>query len=174
MLQKLRGKKGFTLIELMIVVAIIGILAAIAIPNFLQYQKKAKTGEAKTNLGGIKTSTISYQAEEDFFRTCTAWPALGSVGPAKQAWGTGEVGFNDIGWEPAGNVYYVYGVTPYADADGNIQGEFAIGAVGDVDGDGTNGEWAYSSDHTQATSAAHCAEVTTKTGSVESLVKNAF
>ena len=60
MLSKLRSKKGFTLIELMIVVAIIGILAAIAIPNFLRFQAKSKQSEAKTNLGGIFTAEIAY------------------------------------------------------------------------------------------------------------------
>lgn len=67
MLQKLRGNnsKGFTLIELMIVVAIIGILAAIAIPNFLTYQCKSRQSEAKTNLGGIRVSQEAYYAEYD-------------------------------------------------------------------------------------------------------------
>ena len=60
---KLKGQKGFTLIELMIVVAIIGILAAIAIPNFLQYQLKSRQSEAKTNLQAIKTSEVAFQAE---------------------------------------------------------------------------------------------------------------
>src|SRR5580765_6084128 len=63
MCKQLKGQKGFTLIELMIVVAIIGILAAIAIPNFLQYQMKSRQSEAKTNLQAIKTSEVSFQAE---------------------------------------------------------------------------------------------------------------
>jgi len=67
MLSTLRSKKGFTLIELMIVVAIIGILAAIAIPNFLKFQAKSKQSEAKTNLGGIFTAETAYQGENAKF-----------------------------------------------------------------------------------------------------------
>jgi type IV pilus assembly protein PilA len=67
MLRRMKGQRGFTLIELMIVVAIIGILAAIAIPNFLTYQAKAKQSEAKVNLGGIFTSATSYFAENSTF-----------------------------------------------------------------------------------------------------------
>lgn len=63
MRKSFRKQEGFTLIELMIVVAIIGILAAIAIPNFMQYQAKSKQSEAKTNLGGIYTSEVAYFGE---------------------------------------------------------------------------------------------------------------
>ena len=56
--------KGFTLIELMIVVAIIGILAAVAIPAFLKYIKKAKTTEARVNIAKIVTGQVSYYDEE--------------------------------------------------------------------------------------------------------------
>ncbi len=63
MCKSFKGQKGFTLIELMIVVAIIGILAAIAIPNFVAYQAKSKQSEAKVSLGAIFTSAVAYQAE---------------------------------------------------------------------------------------------------------------
>ncbi len=67
MFKRMHGKKGFTLIELMIVVAIIGILAAIAIPNFLRYQAKSKQSEAKTNLGALGTTAEAYRAENDTY-----------------------------------------------------------------------------------------------------------
>ncbi|XSF08192.1 prepilin-type N-terminal cleavage/methylation domain-containing protein [Myxococcus faecalis] len=66
MLNRLMKKKGgFTLIELMIVVAIIGILAAIAIPNFIRFQAKSKQSEAKTNLKAIFTAQKAYFGEKD-------------------------------------------------------------------------------------------------------------
>ena len=63
MLSKLKNnKKGFTLIELMIVIAIIGILAAIAIPNFIAYRDKAFCGQAEHDAQNTLAALSSYYA----------------------------------------------------------------------------------------------------------------
>jgi prepilin-type N-terminal cleavage/methylation domain-containing protein len=61
------NRKGFTLIELMIVVAIIGILAVVAIPGYMAYIANSKTSEAKDNLKGIADGAISYYETEHTF-----------------------------------------------------------------------------------------------------------
>jgi type IV pilus assembly protein PilA len=131
MFKRLKGQKGFTLIELMIVVAIIGILAAIAIPNFLQYQMKSRQSEAKTNLQAIKTSEISFQAERGCYIGVTA--EVGSAAPVAGTksipflWGAGTAPtagaplwcvaggvyggtFADVGFKATGNVNFYYAV----------------------------------------------------------------
>jgi type IV pilus assembly protein PilA len=72
MFKRMKGQQGFTLIELMIVVAIIGILAAVAIPNFLRYQAKSKQSEARVLLSGIYTSQIAYFAEQNAYGSTEA------------------------------------------------------------------------------------------------------
>jgi type IV pilus assembly protein PilA len=95
------NKKGFTLIELMIVVAIIGILAAIAIPDFLKFQAKAKQAEAKTNLGAIFTTQVAYYGENSSY--------AGREGMNSPPSGT-PIGncFADMGWTPEGDTLYTY------------------------------------------------------------------
>ena len=124
MFKQLKGQKGFTLIELMIVVAIIGILAAIAIPNFLTYQMKSRQSEARVNLGAIKTSEISFQGERGCFISASSPAAAGTVpaGTNAVAWVPGVLTaslctgttpvflgtYFDIGFLPSGGVRYQY------------------------------------------------------------------
>jgi type IV pilus assembly protein PilA len=63
----MNNKSGFTLIELMIVVAIIGILASLAIPDFLKFQAKSRQSEAKMNLGALWTTQKAYYGEYSTF-----------------------------------------------------------------------------------------------------------
>ena len=62
-----RNSRGFTLVELMIVVVIIGILAALAIPRFMRATTKAKQSEAKTILKQIYTMQLAYRQENDIY-----------------------------------------------------------------------------------------------------------
>ena len=128
-------KGGFTLIELMIVVAIIGILAAIAIPNFLQFQLRSKTGEAKTNLAAIRTAEEGYFAEFNNYVPAALTP--GGASQNKQIWPTGTT-FDQLGWSPEGEVFFDYAIVAPSGA-----ASYQLGAVGNLDGNAVTSDYGY-------------------------------
>lgn len=66
----MNAQKGFTLVELMITVAIVGVLAAIAVPMYQKYQARARQGEAKSSLSNIYTALKSFTVEYSSFTAC--------------------------------------------------------------------------------------------------------
>jgi prepilin-type N-terminal cleavage/methylation domain-containing protein len=121
-----KAKKGFTLIELMIVVAIIGILAAIAIPRFAQMLEKSREGATKGNLSSMRSAISIYYSEKegtwpgDLTTSYTSYlypipPAkasplgnantVASVGAAPTAAGIGWAYVTDTASVYAGNIF---------------------------------------------------------------------
>ena len=96
---KMKNQKGFSLVELMVVVAIIGILAAIAIPNYQKFQRKSQQVEAKTMMSGLYASQITFMNEWNFL----------------------SASFNQIGYEIIGDVpKYAVGWADASKADASI------------------------------------------------------
>jgi type IV pilus assembly protein PilA len=156
MFRKLRGKRGFTLVELMIVVAIIGILAALAIYGVKKYLTNAKTGEAKANLGRLGKDAVSAYERETMAGTLLA--AAGTVDAVHQLCPTAtgvpatvpagqKTQPDPVLWESAAwkclrfsldsPVYYQYAY------DRDSATAFRARAVGNLDGDTVTSEWVY-------------------------------
>ena len=138
-----KTEQGFTLIELMIVVAIIGILASIAIPKYLQWQARGRQAEAKSNLSGIYTAEIAFFGENNRYSGLTevAFRVGGSsqqytyrAQPTNAA-GT-AVGTPDVA-PPAGGPTADNGVYPAASSATG----FTATATTNLDQDPTLDEW---------------------------------
>ena len=91
---------GFTLVELMIVVAIIGILAAIGVPQYQKFQSRARQSEAKTSLGAVYTALKAYSAEQGTYTGCLANIGVGIEGQQYYAFGFSSIAGTTCG--PAG------------------------------------------------------------------------
>lgn len=166
-----KKNRGFTLIELMVVVAIIGVLAAIAIPNFLKFQAKSKQSEAKTNLKALWTAEKSYYSEKDRFSDQLAQVGFRPEGGNRYNYTVGGGAGSDIPQDPVrfpqaaavpGGYSTVTGPVnvqsqPGVTADGNT---FMAAAYGNVDNDTNSDVWTLGSDvNTQTPSAcAHDAQ----------------
>lgn len=132
-----RNKRGFTLVELMISVAIIGILAGIAIPEFLQMQLRARRGEVFINLKGMATAQIAYNELYEAYVDCAVSPTT-PLDRDAYAFDPTQLGWTDLGWEPDGLVRCHYASTVFS----NINGDWVrnIGTC-DMDNDNLIATW---------------------------------
>jgi type IV pilus assembly protein PilA len=152
--QTRRKNAAFTLIELMVVVVILGVLAAIAIPSFIGYVRRARTSEAIQTLGTMYGAASALYVAEHSGRqvsstvvtACVAEPnSLSPSNPTsfKQAF-TGGAGFEELAFKMPDFVYYGYGFTSIGNAGGitcfansaSLNEVYTFYARGDLDADG--------------------------------------
>lgn len=142
---------GFTLLEMMTVVAILGLLAALAIPGYTSYVRRSKSSEVATNLNSLFKVASSYYSMERGEKgtsstalsgNCTVasgGPSPGDPTPTKQRF-TGDSSFQALGFSIGDFVLYSYGLQGGAAGCGksaNEQNIYTFYANGDLDGDNT-------------------------------------
>lgn len=144
-----RARHGFTRVELMIVVAIVGLLAAIAVPNFRGDPLRSKRSEAYANLAALMKAQKSLFAEHGAYvgvpiaepgNTQSSLP-----GGEKRAVGALSAAFGQVGWSPDGDIYYDYDAVSTGVFNGSggdppdcsCSTCLTLSAYGDLDGDGS-------------------------------------
>lgn len=136
---------GFTLIELMIVVAIVGILSAVAIPSFIKYIRKSKTVEAHEALDKIKVGARSYWITEQWSSGGTILPkqfpngvtAVPNGGPCCKRCVNASTQWDDNGWDTLNFAmtdphYFQY---TFSSGGATISARYTARAIGDLDCD---------------------------------------
>lgn len=131
-------RAGFTLVELMIVLGLIGALAAIAIPGFLRYQMRSKAAEAGVNLAAIRVAEEVYFAEQGVYASVAAPVPATVPGSSRTPW-PGSADFDQLGWQPEGSVYFQYLVT--VGSAGGGPDHYTAEAASDLDSDGAKRFW---------------------------------